>query len=117
MTHETAQRRLPEPLRSKAVQHLRDTMHPEWLEWLREFHARDPEWGDELTPEEHRATRQKYGYSVPSPFHFGAGMAIRNMLRQVVKDEELPIVHYGAHEDRNWDDWYQGVIEEAIGVG
>lgn len=39
-------------------------------------------------------------------FHFGAGMAVRNILRQVLQDVDLPAVD-GA---TNWDDCYIGAI-------
>jgi hypothetical protein len=36
-------------------------------------------------------------------FHFGAGMAVRNILRQVLPDHKLPT--------GNWDDYYYGAID------
>ena len=41
-----------------------------------------------------------------SVHHFGWGMAMRNLLRDVVKDDELP--------SGNWDDYYVKIIEEAV---
>lgn len=41
-------------------------------------------------------------------FHFGAGMAVRNVLRQVMTDDKLP----GPEAFRNWDDFYYGAIDE-----
>lgn len=46
-------------------------------------------------------------------FHFGAGMAIRNILRQVMTDDHLPPIDYGLSSlqlPRNWDDYYIGVL-------
>lgn len=105
---------LPSELQQKALAHLREKLHPEIIEYLRELHARDPEWGDELTDEEHKEYERKFGFTIPCPFHFGTGMAIRNVLREVIKDEELPVVYYGAHEARNWDDYYHGVLNELV---
>lgn len=44
-------------------------------------------------------------------FHFSAGMAVRNILRQVLTDDLLP----GPPEYRNWDDFYFGAIDEVAG--
>lgn len=105
---------LPPELQERAVEHLRKSLHPDSIKYLCELHARDPEWGDELSEEQHKEYERKYGFTVPAPFHFGTGMAIRNLLREVILDEELPVVHYGAHEARNWDDWYHGVLEKLV---
>jgi hypothetical protein len=42
-------------------------------------------------------------------------MGIRNLLRDVIKDDELPPVSYGDDQMRNWDDYYVEVLEEAAG--
>jgi hypothetical protein len=48
-------------------------------------------------------------------FHFGAGMGIRNYLREVVKDDELPMAPYpNGKEFQNWDDYYQQAIRAAL---
>lgn len=57
------------------------------------------------------------------PFgHFAFGMQIRNALRDVVKDAELPApvfpedTDFGPHgqpTSGNWDDYYISVIEDA----
>lgn len=48
-------------------------------------------------------------------FHFGIGMSIRNLFREVLMDDGLPLVRY---EDgglyRNWDDFYYGGIAEFL---
>lgn len=41
-------------------------------------------------------------------FHFGFGMGVRNVLRQVMLDDKLPLVDGG----RNWDDYYLGALDE-----
>ena len=105
---------LPPDLQKKAVEYLRFRLDPDSIKYLRELHERDPEWGDELTAEQHEEMKKKYGFTVPSPFHFGTGMAIRNVLREVIKDDELPGVHYDEGEMHNWDDWYHGVLNELV---
>ena len=49
-------------------------------------------------------------------FHFwGGGMQIRNRLREMLTDEELPPVKYeDGNEYRNWDDYYTGAIDELL---
>jgi hypothetical protein len=43
-------------------------------------------------------------------------MAFRNVLREAIKDDELPPVDYGdGNEYQNWDDYYTRVVEEAAG--
>lgn len=43
-----------------------------------------------------------------SQHHMFAGMAFRNLLRQEVKDSELPT--------GNWDDYYVAALEAAVGA-
>lgn len=90
--------RLPEPLRTRAVEHLRRELHPDTLDVLRKRYESDPEpWG---------------GY-----FHFGAGMAIRNLLREAIRDDELPPVeYYDGRSYSNWDDYYIDALEGALDV-
>ena len=45
-------------------------------------------------------------------FHFAAGMAIRNILRQVMPDCDLPPRESG--EQSNWDDYYYGCLDETV---
>ncbi len=51
-------------------------------------------------------------------FHFGEGMQIRNMLRSVLPDEQLPPVKQehlaSAPEARNWDDFYIGALHALV---
>ena len=87
-------KRLPEPLRSRAIEHLRRELAPESIANLRAARDADPDWG---------------GY-----FHFGAGMAIRNLLRGAIRDEELPCVEYDQGCFSNWDDYYIDALEGAL---
>jgi hypothetical protein len=109
-------RKLPAELQAKAVAHLRSVLTPEALAYLRAFHARCPGWtGDETSPEERERIRERYdGFYVPTPFHFSTGMAIRNVLREVIKDDELPPVEYAECFHNNWDDYYVAVLDEAV---
>jgi hypothetical protein len=120
---------------SQAVEHLRSNCDEETLVYLRKLYDRDPDWGDEMTPEQRSESEKKYGFSIPAPFHFGTGMQIRNCLREVIRDDQLPGVQYGGEvaiklegdkqvnitqpefEAHNWDDWYISVVERMIGVG
>jgi len=56
------------------------------------------------------------GFSIGSDdafFHMGVGMQVRNALRAVLKDDELPEVAYPDGErHRNWDDFYFGALQE-----
>lgn len=51
-------------------------------------------------------------------FHFGLGMAVRNVLRNQLTDEELPPIKQlhldGQPEARNWDDFYMGALQEFV---
>jgi hypothetical protein len=56
--------------------------------------------------------------SFPPGFHFLTGMMVRNALREVARDDQLPPVRYGAGEDRddmrNWDDYYMAALRQAV---
>lgn len=46
-------------------------------------------------------------------FHFGVGMQVRNKLRAVVRDEDLPPIQYPDGQlYRNWDDFYMGALQD-----
>lgn len=48
-------------------------------------------------------------------FHFGAGMALRNILRQAVSDDKLPMAPQpGGMLASNWDDYYIGALHAFI---
>lgn len=58
------------------------------------------------------------GYDEPGFHMWGGGMSIRNRLRDVVLDVELPIIEnmmdgspYGS---QNWDDYYTGALDELL---
>lgn len=60
----------------------------------------------------------KHGYDFPHFHHFG-GMALRNRLRDVLTDGELPEVTIGSDGKpygpwRNWDDYYTGALDELL---
>lgn len=49
--------------------------------------------------------------------HFGFGMWVRNHLRGVITDGELPGVKYdNGNEYRNWDDFYVGALYDLAGA-
>ena len=51
-------------------------------------------------------------------YHFGWGMSIRNLLRSVIKDNELPPSVWDVNKgDHNWDDYYGAVVEVAVRGG
>jgi hypothetical protein len=88
---------LPDELRQKAVNHLRETLAEDAFEEIRALYKKDPdEWIIQ--------------------HHFFAGMQFRNLLREVIKDSALPPVDYGDNQwYQNWDDYYVRVVEEAAG--
>lgn len=54
--------------------------------------------------------------NLPAGWHFAGGMSVRNLLRQAVRDEELPLAPYpGGQSHRNWDDFYVQALEAAAG--
>lgn len=54
-------------------------------------------------------------FGFPRGFHLlGGGMQIRNRLRDVLRDEQLPPVEYPEGPMRNWDDYYMGALDELM---
>jgi hypothetical protein len=53
-------------------------------------------------------------FGFPRHFHFSEGMAVRNLLRDVLRDEQLPPVEYPVGPMRNWDDYYMGALDELL---
>lgn len=52
----------------------------------------------------------------PPGWHFGQGMAVRNVLREAIQDDELPpFPEYYGDDVRNWDDYYVQCVEAAAG--
>lgn len=49
-------------------------------------------------------------------FHLREGMQIRNRLRDILKDDDLPGVQYPDTPElmHNWDDFYYGAIHELL---
>lgn len=65
------------------------------LEWKQQIEAKEPIGG--------------------AAFHLlGGGMQIRNKLREVILDADLPPVFYNGAEHRNWDDFYLGAIIDLV---
>lgn len=110
--HERKWAELPRSTQRRAVNHLRDYVFTaaDFHEFRKLWHEAGPDWASaDFTPvETKKKIIEEYGCYIPTPFHFGAGMGIRNELRDVVKDDELPT--------GNWDDYYIPAIERAIGV-
>jgi hypothetical protein len=47
--------------------------------------------------------------------HFGVGMGIRNLLREVLPDDKLPpVVYEGGMSYSNWDDYYVGALVDWL---
>lgn len=96
--------RVPEGQRKLCLEHLRTYVTDEYLDKWRAQRARGEEIGSDVTA-----------------FHFfGGGMQIRNVLREVLPDDQLPAVvgpdgNYPPGEVvRNWDDFYTGALEELV---
>lgn len=53
------------------------------------------------------------------PYHHGWGMWMRNMLRDVYSDDELPSTPYDDDrgEFKNYDDYYTGIVEVSFKEG
>lgn len=103
-TEEVAWVRMPIPLREKAVNHLRSKLGESFLDDVRTLVA-----------------ESDLGRWHPPGFHFGQGMWIRNLLRQVIPDSELPAMNDiygddGPEPIQNWDDYYIPCIEAAAGL-
>jgi hypothetical protein len=82
---------LDEGLARRAVEFLKGEITEKFRDGLKEAYEKDPD-----------------GWCHENLWHFRQGMAIRNMLRGVVKDEELPT--------GNWDDYYVAVVEVAAWI-
>lgn len=89
-----AWRRLPRALQERAVWYLREWMPPDMLETIRTLANATPQWFVD--------------------YHFGMGMAVRNTLREVIPDLDLPPNERG---ETNWDDYYVPCLEMAARGG
>ncbi len=90
--------KVPDLIRQDCLRELRAHVTPELLARWKKEHAAGHEigWGEPF-------------------FHFGAGMAVRNILRRQYLDEELPPVKQPAGEmASNWDDYYMGALIELV---
>jgi hypothetical protein len=81
--------RAPEVFRKHVEQYVAARLPAEILEKLGDLHAR----GAAIS-------------SDPAFFHFGGGMAVRNLCRQAVSDDEMSANGLGGE----WDDYYVGVL-------
>jgi hypothetical protein len=80
---------VPEPIRKDVEQHVAAHLPADLLAKWRDQHARGvPIGSDEVS------------------FHFSAGLAVRNLCRQRLKDDELGA--YGLWGE--WDDYYGAVL-------
>jgi hypothetical protein len=95
--------RLSEHDRAVCLDHLRSTMQgwPHIVErWRKQVAA-----GEEIGSDDVR-------------FHFGGGMAVRNILRQVLPDYKLPkIKQSDGTLAQNWDDFYHGALHALATEG
>lgn len=62
-----------------------------------------------IKPGDSRAARAHRGFHL-----LGGGMQIRNRIRDVMMDDELPGVMYDGHSKpmKNWDDYYTGALDD-----
>lgn len=87
---------LPPEMHEVAVEHLKTYITEDTAEEIRALYKANPDkWW--------------------AMHHMFMGMQVRNLLRQVIKDEELPPVQYGDQVHSNWDDYYIPVLEYAAG--
>jgi len=80
---------VPELIRKDVEQHVVANLPAELMAKLRDLHAR--------------------GISIESDsafFHFGGGLAVRNLCREQLTDDELEAYGFGC----NWDECYIGVL-------
>ena len=95
--------KLPRDIKQRAVRHLQAHLSVKDAEYFGQ--AYDKVGGHDWIHE------------VALGWHFGGGMALRNLLRLEVPDAELPGLPevYGHDYGGNWDDMYVQVLEAAIG--
>lgn len=55
-------------------------------------------------------------------FHMSGGMAVRNVLRDIILDKDLPPVRQASAQlgdppthAQNWDDYYTGALDQLLG--
>lgn len=94
--------------RKCAVEHLRKVLPDEIAQGVREARVKHgDEWMDHIFEDDSIFTKdpELYGFYA---FHHAEGMGIRNALRDVIADADLP--------SGNWDDFYVPALEIAAGV-
>jgi len=114
LTHSTCQEicwgRLPTDLRRRAIAQLQEHYAPEFFADVRAA-------ASALGPD---GAAVGLGEWMPWDWHFGQGMAVRNVLRGAIRDAELPDFPewYGELADGtgNWDDYYIQCVEAAAGL-
>lgn len=95
---------LDESIRDQAVDHLRTHLPSDLMNEVRDKKRR---YGDDWMDHMHEEEISKIGIiPIPYSFHFSEGMGIRNLLRGVILDEELP--------SGNWDDYYVAALLTAV---
>lgn len=85
---------LPKELRDKCVGYLKEQLPSTFQGEIRDAYSK---WGSDWM--------KQFG---PYPFHFSGGMNVRNLLRDIVEDAELP--------SGNWDDYYCQALLRACGA-
>lgn len=88
-------------LRDLAVAHLRANLPRPLIDEVRAKYIR---YGDEWM--EHMFEDQWEDDLIPYTFHHAEGMGVRNLLRGIILDEELP--------SGNWDDFYVAALLSAV---
>jgi len=109
--------RVDPALRQKCIVQLRTLPDDIKADLTRVIQEHPNDWyAQDMTPlAERKRIKAEYGFYIPDVFHFNLGMGIRNYLRDVVRDDELPFVEYeGGHSYQNWDDFYTAAIEDAL---
>ena len=93
--------RVPEEQRLMCLRHLSVQIPAEVLEKFQTQHSRGERIAGDVLG-----------------FHFGGGMLVRNTLREVLPDGNLPTIKQQNGElAQNWDDFYTGALEELCEKG
>lgn len=93
-------------MQQEVVGYLRAELPVELLSEVKKAHdEHGVKWMDYMHANWHDEDRMFYS------FHFSEGMGIRNLLRQIIKDGDLP----GSPEQKNWDNFYVPGLLRAAG--
>ena len=89
---------IPEDQQRGIVDFLQKNLDSNVLTKIKEEHSKDPSnWG--------------------AKYHMFSGMGVRNLLRDIMKDDELPLAPYpDGMSFSHWDDYYIQALEAAAGV-